>query len=126
MNEATDLNKLARRQVHLERLGRFKVKSTAAGCIRDRSSSRRRVAIGSAADRRPGLRTTGYPATRYRKKAGVRSLKLEELEVKRLRVGELVISDSLLTLDWCGPTTGRHQLIENRAASIRDHTFREG
>jgi antitoxin FitA len=25
--------------------------------------------------------------------------------------------------DWCGPTV-RHQLIENRGASIRDHTFR--
>jgi len=27
--------------------------------------------------------------------------------------------------DWCGPTL-RHQLIENRGASIRDHTFPEG
>ena len=31
----------------------------------------------------------------------------------------------ILMGDWCGPTV-RHQLIENRGALIRDHTFREG
>ena len=31
---------------------------------------------------------------------------------------------SLIAQHWCGPTV-RHSLIENKGASIRDHTFRE-